>query len=106
METDQADPFADLAPSAMNVGPRVVVIGHDRAENTGPIYTALDRVGCRVVGTGEYVGSVDLSKTRPDVIVVRGDMVPRDREPGLLAALIGPWKLVVLLGASRREKAE
>ena len=109
METTEKttpDPFADLVSPTINTGPRVVVIGHDRAENNGPIYAALERVGCRVVSTAESVGGVDLTTVKPEAVIVRGDMVPRDKEPNLLASLVGPWKLVVLLGASRRDKAE
>ena len=105
METTP-EPFADLVSPMINMGPRVVIIGHDRTENNGPIYEALERAGCRVVITTESVGSVDLSTVKPEAVIVRGDMVPRDKEPNLLASLTGPWKLVVLLGASRRDKAD
>lgn len=103
--TGKASGFAPLVPAAANAGPRVVVIGHDRAENTGPIYAALERAGCQVVATAEAVGGVNLAKTAPAFVVVRADMVPRNQEAALLSAVQGPWRLVVLLGASRRDKA-
>jgi hypothetical protein len=100
----------DLASAKSNAGPEVVVIGHDRAENTGPIYAALDRAGCRVLGTTERVDGLDLASLAPTVVVVRGDMVPRGQDVDLINRLKPiegrpPWKLVVLLGRNRSERA-
>jgi len=93
-----------------NTGPQVVVIGHDRVENTGLIYAALERAGCRVKGTTERVDGLDLAHLKPDVVVVRGDMVPRDQDEALLEALqpdaVYPWKLVVLLGRNRSDRVD
>lgn len=109
METRQAADQATLKATP-NTGPRVVVIGHDRAENTGPIYAALDRAGCQVVGTTEQVGGLDLARIDPEFVVVRGDMVPRGQDVDLVKTLqpgagVQPWRLVVLLGHNRSDRA-
>jgi hypothetical protein len=83
---------------------KVFVIGTDKAENHGAIDTALRKSGhalindvCSLAGLPDKLAEM---QPRPDVVIVRADVAPRDKEVEMLAALTR-WPLVVLLPPSR-----
>lgn len=83
---------------------KVFVIGTDKAENHGAIDTALRKSGhalindvCSLAGLPDKLVEM---QPRPDVVIVRADVAPRDKEVEMLAALTR-WPLVVLLPPSR-----
>src|SRR5512143_831782 len=83
---------------------KVFVIGTDKAENHGAIDTALRKSGhalindvCSLAGLPDKLAEM---QPRPDVVIVRADVAPRDKEVELLATLTS-WPLVVLLPPSR-----
>jgi len=83
---------------------KVFVIGNDKSENSGPIKAALQASGHELVNdVCSLTGAVDrllAQHPRPEVVVVRADVVPRDRELEMLS-LLADWPVVVLVPPGR-----
>jgi hypothetical protein len=86
---------------------KVFVIGNDKSENSGPIKAALQASGHELVNdVCSLTGAVDrllAQHPRPEVVVVRADVVPRDRELEMLS-LLADWPVVVLVPPSRLKR--
>lgn len=84
---------------------KVFVIGPDKAENRGAIAEALRASGhdllnevCSLTGVVE---KLQAQQPKPEVVLVRADIVQRERE-GELLSLLAKWPVVVLVPPGRR----
>lgn len=88
---------------------KVFVIGPDKVENRGAIAEALRASGhdllnevCSLTGV---VDKLHAQQPKPEVVLVRADIVQRERE-GELLNLLAEWPVVVLVPPGRRGRSE
>lgn len=83
---------------------RAFLIGTDKAENHGPIDTALRQSGHELINAvcslAGLPGKLADMQPRPDVVLVRADVVRRENDTEQLAVL-AEWPVIVLLPRGR-----